>query len=354
MTYQTTLKAPFPYFGGKREIATLVWQALGDVPNYVEPFCGSLAVLLARPHPARIETVNDKDGFVSNFWRALYSDPGAVAHYADWPVCENDLHARHAWMVGQRESMQEQLEGDPWWYDARIAGWWVWCMSLWIGSKFCSGDGPWSVHEGRLVKSEHASDGIQRKRPHFGNAGRGIHRQLPHFGNAGVGIHRQLLSLGDRGRELQRHQNVHDYLCQLADRLRQGQFRCASGEWLRVCTPSVTVHNGPTGVFLDPPYSHRVGRDTSLYRVEEDVTAAVLGWCRRWGHHPLLRIVLCGYDEYVSLDDHGWRQHAWKARGGYGSQSNGKGRVNASRERIWLSPYCRPVDAWQQQELFSP
>ena len=64
-------KPPFPYFGGKSPVADLVWDALGDVPNYVEPFFGSGAVLFLRPGGAgHIETVNDADGFVANFWQA--------------------------------------------------------------------------------------------------------------------------------------------------------------------------------------------------------------------------------------------------------------------------------------------
>lgn len=43
------LRAPFPWFGGKRRVAAQVWEALGAVDNYVEPFAGSLAVLLERP-----------------------------------------------------------------------------------------------------------------------------------------------------------------------------------------------------------------------------------------------------------------------------------------------------------------
>ena len=35
--------APFPYFGGKSAIAHEIWARFGDVPNYVEPFAGSLA-----------------------------------------------------------------------------------------------------------------------------------------------------------------------------------------------------------------------------------------------------------------------------------------------------------------------
>jgi len=88
------LKAPFPYFGGKSRIADAVWERLGDVPNYVEPFFGSGAILLRRPHEPNCETVNDLDGMVSNFWRAVQSDPEAVAYHADHPVNENDLHAK--------------------------------------------------------------------------------------------------------------------------------------------------------------------------------------------------------------------------------------------------------------------
>lgn len=43
-----TLAAPFPWFGGKARAAGRVWAALGDVGHYVEPFAGSLAVLLGR------------------------------------------------------------------------------------------------------------------------------------------------------------------------------------------------------------------------------------------------------------------------------------------------------------------
>ena len=64
------LRAPMPYFGGKSRIADLVWQRFGRVSNYVEPFAGSLAILLGCPHPGHTETVNDIDALLANFWRA--------------------------------------------------------------------------------------------------------------------------------------------------------------------------------------------------------------------------------------------------------------------------------------------
>lgn len=90
-----TLRAPFPWFGGKRRVAHHVWDRLGNVRNYIEPFFGSGAVLLGRPGEPGIETVNDADAYLANFWRAISGDPDGVARYADWPVNEADLHARH-------------------------------------------------------------------------------------------------------------------------------------------------------------------------------------------------------------------------------------------------------------------
>src|SRR5580704_17883390 len=92
------VKAPFPWFGGKSKVANLVWDRFGDVQNYVEPFFGSGAILLSRPHDPGTETINDLDCMVANFWRALQNDPAAVAKHADNPVNEADQHARHLWL----------------------------------------------------------------------------------------------------------------------------------------------------------------------------------------------------------------------------------------------------------------
>lgn len=104
-------ETPFPWFGGKRDVAPQVWDALGNVSHYVEPFFGSGAVLLRRPHSAKFETVNDVDGLLANFWRAVRADPLAVAHHADWPCNEADLHARHVWLVGQRD-IRARFQGE--------------------------------------------------------------------------------------------------------------------------------------------------------------------------------------------------------------------------------------------------
>jgi hypothetical protein len=308
------LKAPFPYFGGKSKIAPLIWERFGDVPNYVEPFAGSLAVLLARPHSPKVETINDLDGFIINFWRAVALDPYAVARHADWPVMELDLHARHAWLVEQEPELVEKLRADPHYYDPKIAGWWVWGISAWIGSGWCR------------------TQSQSLKIPNLRNGGMGVHRQslqMPHLSDTGRGVHRATLQ----------HGRLVEYFQQLAARLRYVRMTC--GDWSRVLGPAVTHRLGITGVFLDPPYEHK-GRHRGVYKEDRNVAADARQWCLENGDNPMLRIALCGYEGegHEILEQHGWSVVSWKASGGYGLQGNEQGRENRNRERIWFSPHC--------------
>lgn len=300
------LKSPFPWFGGKRKVAHEVWARFGEVSNYVEPFFGSGAVLLGRPDPTGPETVNDKDGFVANFWRAVQHDPEQVANYADHPVNENDLHARHIWLVQQREELSRKLEGNPDFFDVKIAGYWVWGVSCWIGGGFCSGNGPWGLNDaGQLV--------------HLGNAGQGVNRQLD---------------------------GMIDYMTALSERLRK--VRVCSGDWSRVCGPSVTVKLGLTGIFLDPPYADTANRHEDLYAHDcLQVAHDVREWAIEHGENPLLRIALCGYDGEHNMPEH-WAVYAWNAGVGYGGQAESR-TGNGTRERIWFSPACLEQ---RQQDLF--
>lgn len=349
---------PFPYFGGKSRIASTVWDRLGaDVTNYVEPFAGSVAMLLNRPGWAPdvnwTETINDADGFVANFWRATRDDPERVAHYADWPVNENDLHARHVWLVGQRDSIQSRLEGDPDYYDAKVAGWWVWGMCCWIGSGFCSGNGPWQSVDGELVNVKNNDGaGVKRQRVHL-SSGAGVNRQRVHL-SSGKGVNRKRVHLGDagKGEAGTGERGLLAWIVALSERLRF--VRVASGDWSRVCGPTPTVKLGTTGVFLDPPYSAEAMRDNTLYRVESDSVAHdVREWAIRHGSDERYRIALCGYDtEYNHLMPSDWSAVSWKACGGYGLQGNGKARENAFREVVWFSPHCLNPELINQASLF--
>lgn len=327
------MKAPFPWFGGKRKVAPIVWDALGDVANYAEPFAGSLAVLLDRPtwHGGSTETVNDADQYIANFWRALAHDPDQVAHYADWPVNEADLFARHLWLVNEgKRRMQAGMEADPDWYDAKIAGWWVWGICAWIGSGWCSGTGPHTYETiASLPVDGNAGQGIHRQLPHLSTAGQGIHRQRPHLGDAGQGIHRATLAGG-----------LYDYMHELAARLRRVRVVC--GDWSRIVTNGALNYGDSVGVFLDPPYSDAAERDPALYSVDSlSVAHDVREWCIANGDNPRYRIVLAGYEaEHAAHMPDGWRMVAWKANGGMSNRNKSRENVNRHKERLWFSPHC--------------
>jgi len=331
------LKAPFPWFGGKSMVANIVWERFGNVSNYVEPFFGSGAVLLARPssHLPTTETINDKDGFVANAWRAILHDPEKTAHLADWPVNGNDLHARHAWLTEQRESLTSMLEGDPEFYDAKIAGWWLWGIACWIGSGFCSGAGPW--HRQQQL------DGSWQL-VHLGSDGQGVNRKRVHLGDDGLGVNRKRVHLGD---------GLTKWFCSLSSRL--ARVRVCCGDWSRVVTPTVIrttdsfKDNHVTGVFLDPPYSAEAGRDADIYSVEDlSIAHNVRAWAIENAPDKRIRIALCGYEGEYAMPD-SWECVPWKTGGGYSNQGNAKGKENSARERIWFSPHCL---AAKQSTLF--
>lgn len=309
------MKSPYPYFGGKSRIADSVWKRFGDVRNYVEPFFGSGAVLLARPHADGVETVNDVDAYLCNFWRAVQSDADGVAKYCDWPVSELDLHSRHRWLGGQKEFV-EKMRDDPDFYDAKIAGWWVWGISQWIGNGWCT-------------------DTNRRSMPSIGGPADGS--GCAH----GRGIHKGVFAAGPRP-HLGRDQGTHasfrsisllSYMRDLARRTRRVRVCC--GDWSRVCSDSVTIFHGKTAVFLDPPYVSD-DRDDVYNHDSRTVGHDCAKWAFERGGDPRYRIALCGYEGEYEIPA-GWETLSWKAGGGFGNQS---GNQNRSRERVWFSPHC--------------
>lgn len=336
-----------------------------------------------------------------------------MAFWADRPVDETDLHAIHAWLVGhilepkeedypdlcdtqeKRDiflagwrasfrpndpwAMAERLRSDPFYYDAKVAGLWVFGICAWIGSGWCSLE---RKDRGRGVSSlvaqiPHLSNrgkGVNRphqKIPHFRDGGKGVNRQfkrqlpqlrphqgifsppttrLPHLsgdgGAAGAGIHAS--AFGDKTGRL------YEYLRALSQRLRRVRVCC--GDWKRVVGPSVTYKIGVSAILLDPPYSEAAGRTAGLYN-HDDLAVAheVREWCLEEivdedNHfagprylHPKLRIALCGYigEGHEVLEELGWEVYRWEANGGYSNQRKRGGRNhNRKKEVIYFSPNC--------------
>ena len=64
----------FGWYGGKFSHLDWILPLLPECHHYCEPFAGSAAILLNRS-PALIETYNDIDGDVVNFFKALRDQP---------------------------------------------------------------------------------------------------------------------------------------------------------------------------------------------------------------------------------------------------------------------------------------
>jgi DNA adenine methylase len=72
-----TARAPFGYYGAKQRIAKQIISALPPHNAWVEAFCGSAALTLAKV-PAPIEVINDLDGQVVNLFEQLRSNSKAL------------------------------------------------------------------------------------------------------------------------------------------------------------------------------------------------------------------------------------------------------------------------------------
>jgi len=344
----------FQWFGAKGIVARAVWGAIGDVSSYVEPFFGSGAVLHTRPaaHLAqsRRESINDLDGFVANFWRATKADRAGVAAHCDWPCNEDDLTARHAWLMRQAAAHKERILADPDYYDAKIAGWWCWGQTWWIGGGWCDGTGGWSVRDGVFGRHGDGGPGVSRRRPQLSDDGRGVSRKLPSLSDDGRGVSRPLPHLGtdSQGACGDYAQHVLNQIARLSDRLRRVRVTC--GDWARVVTPSAAGYKpsdsaATVGVVLDPPYSAEADRNMGCYATDSGTVAHdVRVWCAAAGTDRRLRIALCGYEgEHDELQRLGWAVLPWKTQGGLArtaKQEGTQGSVNRARERIWFSPAC--------------
>jgi site-specific DNA-adenine methylase len=293
------IKAPFPYFGSKRSVADIVWKAFGEVANYVEPFAGSLAVLLAAPKIPKIETVSDIDCFLANFWRAISLNPSEVVKYADYPISQIDLHSRHKWLIKQID-LKEKLLDDPEFYDAKIAGYWIWGYSASIGNN-------WLQKKGESA--------------------------MPLLSSAGGGIHGLKVNL------LKDFESLHQ-------RLKRTRVCCV--DWSKLLTPSITYNNVGislkdfTAVFLDPPYN-TVNRE-KVYSNDNDIFKEVSNWAISNGENPRMRVCLCGYDGDYDMPNT-WQKYEWRTGGGYANKGIGdtQGKTNSKKEIMWFNAACNKI-----------
>lgn len=289
------MKPLFPYFGGKRRAAPLVWELLGDVTRYVEPFFGSGAVLLGNPRRPLSELVNDRSHMVANFWRALQCNPAEVERLASAPCSEVELRARAEWLSTTGAERLAELDwGDLFACDVETGGIWLWhsCVAI----------------------SGHGSQGD-----------RGLHRS-----NHGMGIKASSPAS----------------ILSVARRLSRVQVMC--GDWSRCVTDAAlrgaSWVDGGHGIFLDPPYG--VGNGVAYDDETGDTARDVWNWAIANGDNPKLRIVVAGYEDGRTIPN-GWQTIERVEKGG---RANVGDNPNRHRERLWASPHCLRVAT--QPELF--
>ena len=401
----TDLRAPFPWYGGKRRWADRIIARFGAVDIYSEPFAGSIAVLLASA-PHKREVVCDTDGGICNFWRALAADPDQVAHWADWPTIHDDLTARHRYLVRWVVEHADDLRNDPEYYNSKVAGWWVWGISIWIGGGWCqpnyrkqAAPDRMPYPYGRGTNTQRATmpidDGVRPQIEHKGG-GRGVSAQrlkMPHDGRpatpggghpTGAGVSAQRLTMpmddgkrqsvddrmGGRGTSAQRPtgdgqipkmagsaldnnasvkgERLRPWLQELAARLKG--VIVLNRSWESAVTTSVLAQTDsgshpPVGILLDPPYATE-GRDANVYGSDADgssdaVAAAAWTWAQANGDR--YRIAYCCHEGDVAMPD-GWMSETQSFSGIRTTK-----RREDRQDQILFSPACLPDE---QRRLF--
>ena len=311
------LLAPFPWYGGKRRWAQSVNAALGKVDVYVEPFAGSLAVLLQR-EPAPREIVCDLDGMVVNFWRAIAADPEQVAYWGDAPTYHHELTARRNWLARWAAETGDWLSQDPDHWDARAAGYWCWCVTNWIGGV----SDMLLVQRDQIPYVQHyaGGQGVQvqlDKRPHVQGheGGQGVQVQLdkrPYVSGRGA----WLLPWFER----------------LASRLRgvvvlNRAWQSSLTDTLLWQTPSCPPCD--VGILLDPPYVTG-NRDPALYGSEDGDNPALESWAWAVEHGEKHRIAYaCHYGDFEPPP--GWRME---------TMSMTADRTQGKADCMMFSPAC--------------
>ena len=395
-----SLTAPFPWFGGKRRWADRIWQKLGNPTAYAEPFAGSLAVLLHKKIPCQREVVGDTDGGISNFWRAMQNAPDEVAYWAEYPTIHQDLTARHLWLKNWFIENYQKLSEDPHFYDAKVAGWWVWGVSLWIGGGWChvesdrmptlsgAGKGGRGVsqqvkHYDKIprIKAGKGGDGVSQQRtaindqiPHVSHCGAGSgvsaqrRDQIPRISDCGVGqgVSAQRAELkkddqmpmvqpsgGGRGVCLQTIHRPHllDWFHRLQERLRS--VIVLNRSWESALTPTVLMQTDTmkrrggvvTGIFLDPPYltSDRVA---TLYASDLDNESdAVAVKSFKWAieHGEEYRIAYACHDGDFDVPD-GWIKET--------KSFKGPNTQRGKQDCVMFSPACNTNETKDQIGMF--
>lgn len=98
------MRTPLTYYGGKQRLSAQIVPLMPSHRVYLEPFAGGAAVLFAKPRTER-ETLNDLDGQIMRFWRALRDRPGELA-----AAVAATPYSRAEWQASRDGSADDDVE----------------------------------------------------------------------------------------------------------------------------------------------------------------------------------------------------------------------------------------------------
>lgn len=117
------MKRPFAWYGGKHYMLKHILPLVPAHKQYIEPFFGAGAVFFAKD-PASLETVNDLDSYLHNFWTVLRDRTEELIHKCAFTPCSRQLYDECRELVHETEDPVEQAW--RWWVVARqsVSGVW--------------------------------------------------------------------------------------------------------------------------------------------------------------------------------------------------------------------------------------
>lgn len=98
------MRTPLTYYGGKQRLAGRIVSLMPPHRVYLEAFAGGAAVLFAKPRAER-ETINDLDGQIVRFWRALRDRPYELA-----AAISATPYSRAEWQRSRSDDAEDDVE----------------------------------------------------------------------------------------------------------------------------------------------------------------------------------------------------------------------------------------------------
>jgi len=349
----------FTWFGCKKKVVDLVWNAWGpEVKLTAEPFAGTAVVTLNPPDWSNVKNryLNDYNCYIANVFRSVLYDKDAVAYHAAHPRLEIDLHMIHDYLYAQGHcagGLRDLLRTSITAHDAILAGWWVWGCNNWLGGLW----GECSIKVDDLAKfntdlnefyGENKLVGTKRQKLNHRNQ---LTEQL-------VGTKRQKLNhinmcteqLVGTGRNKLTHRNqlterISDvprlqHITDLVDKIYWGLRDCKilNGDFERLLTDSY-LDSSCNGIFLDPPYPETGESGTyGSKNTEQDTFSRAIKWFLDKRNDKNKRIVFaCQEHNLVSIDlPTDVRVIKWSRCGGYAQDK----KEDRHTEVMLVSKHC--------------